>query len=227
TFIFGWAPTVDGAVLPSQPFDPVAPEISANVPLLVGSTLHEFTASTYVPALRNISRDDAINYLKNNYGDKTERFIELFAKAYPGYKPIDLIDTDFTFRPGVLEQAALKSRQGTAPAYVYMFCWESPIMDGILRSTHCMEIPFVFNNATVHASMTGGTKEAVELASKMSRCWANFARTGNPNAEGLPEWEPFSCETMPTMVFDNECKVLNGHDKDLIDFIRLFPTRGF
>lgn len=227
TFIFGWAPTVEGAVLPSQPFDPGAPEISADVPLLIGSTLHEFTASTYVPALRNISREDAINYVKNTYGEKTDRFIELFAKAYPGYKPIDLIDTDFTFRPGVLEQAALKSRQGTAPAYVYMFCWESQIMDGILRSTHCMEIPFVFNNATVHASMTGGTKEAVELASKMSRCWANFARTGNPNAEGLPEWEPFNSETMPTMIFDNECKVLCGHDKELIDFIRLFPTRGF
>ena len=227
TFIFGWAPTVDGSVLPAQPFDPKAPEMSADIPLLVGSTRHEFTASTYVPALRSITREDAINFVRRSYGEKTDRFVELFAKAYPGYKPIDLIDTDFTFRPGVLEQAALKCRQGAAPAYVYMFCWESPIMDGILRSTHCMEIPFVFNNATVHASMTGGTKEAVALASKMSRCWANFARTGNPNAEGVPEWEPFNCETMPTMIFDNECKVLCAHDKDLIDFIRLFPTRGF
>lgn len=227
TFIFGWAPTVDGSVLPAQPFDPKAPEMSADIPLLVGSTRHEFTASTYVPALRSITREDAINFVRRSYGEKTDRFVELFAKAYPGYKPIDLIDTDFTFRPGVLEQAALKCRQGAAPVYVYMFCWESPIMDGILRSTHCMEIPFVFNNATVHASMTGGTKEAVALASKMSRCWANFARTGNPNAEGVPEWEPFNCETMPTMIFDNECKVLCGHDKDLIDFIRLFPTRGF
>ena len=227
TFIFGWAPTVDGSVLPAQPFDPKAPEMSADIPLLVGSTRHEFTASTYVPALRSITREDAINFVRRSYGDKTDRFVELFAKAYPGYKPIDLIDTDFTFRPGVLEQAALKCRQGAAPVYVYMFCWESLIMDGILRSTHCMEIPFVFNNATVHASMTGGTKEAVALASKMSHCWANFARTGNPNAEGVPEWEPFNCETMPTMIFDNECKVLCAHDKDLIDFIRLFPTRGF
>ncbi|MGM9786835.1 MAG: carboxylesterase/lipase family protein [Candidatus Cryptobacteroides sp.] len=227
TFIFGWAPTVDGSVLPAQPFDPKAPEMSADIPLLVGSTRHEFTASTYVPALRSITREDAINFVRRSYGEKTDRFVELFAKAYPGYKPIDLIDTDFTFRPGVLEQAALKCRQGAAPVYVYMFCWESPIMDGILRSTHCMEIPFVFNNATVHASMTGGTKEAVALASKMSHCWANFARTGNPNAEGVPEWEPFNCETMPTMIFDNECKVLCAHDKDLIDFIRLFPTRGF
>ena len=227
TFIFGWAPTVDGAVLPAQPFDAKAPEMSADVPLLVGSTLHEFTASTYVPALRSVTREDAIDFVRRTYGEKTNSFVELFAKAYPGYKPLDLIDTDFTFRPGVLEQAALKCRQGAAPVYVYMFCWESQVLDGILRSTHCMEIPFVFNNATVHASMTGGTKEAVELASKMSHSWANFARTGNPNAEGLPQWEAFNCETMPTMIFDNECKVLYGHDKELIDFIRLFPTRGF
>ena len=58
----------------------------------------------------------------------------------------------------------IKARQGGAPVYTYMFAWESPVLDGILRSTHCMEIPFVFNNADIHASMTGGGKDALELA---------------------------------------------------------------
>ena len=227
TFIFGWAPTVDSVALPSQPFDPQAPAISADIPMIIGTTRHEFTMTTYVPSLRNITREDAVKFLENRYGDGTPKFLELFGKAYPGYKPADLIDADFVFRPGAVEQAIRKSRQGGAPVYMYLFTWESPVLDGILRSTHCMEIPFVFNNASRHSSMTGGGPEALELASKMSRCWANFARTGKPSAEGLPEWEPFECNNRATMFFDNVCKVTCNHDKELIDFTMRYPVRGF
>ncbi len=227
TFIFGWAPTVDGSVLPSQPFDPKAPEQSRDIPLMIGTTLHEFTMSTYVPAFRGIQEENARKFLATRYGDRTGEFITLFKKTYPGCTPQDMIDTDFTFRPGAIEQARLKSRQGGAPVYMYLFTWESPVMDGMLRSTHCMEIPFVFNNAIRHASMTGGGKDAVILADKMSGAWLNFARTGNPDAEGLPHWEPFSSKDGATMFFGNECGVRYNHDKELTDFVRSFPTRGF
>lgn len=227
SFIFGWAPTVDGAVLPSQPFDPQAPAISADIPMIIGTTRHEFSMTTYVPALRNAGREEVIGILKGRYGEGTERFLELFAKAYPGSKPADMLDADFVFRPSAIEQALRKSLQGAAPVYMYMFNWESPILDGILRSTHCMEIPFVFNNADRHASMTGGGAQAMELASKMSHCWAEFARCGKPSAEGLPEWEPFEAEKRAVMFFDNTCKMSYSHDKELMDFIRRYPTRGF
>ena len=227
SFIFGWAPTVDGAVLPSQPFDPQAPAISAEIPMIIGTTRHEFSMTTYVPALRNAGREEVIGILKGRYGEGTERFLELFAKAYPGSKPADMLDADFVFRPSAIEQALRKSLQGAAPVYMYMFNWESPVLDGILRSTHCMEIPFVFNNADRHASMTGGGAQAMELASKMSHCWAEFARCGKPSAEGLPEWEPFEAEKRAVMFFDNTCKMSYSHDKELMDFIRRYPTRGF
>lgn len=227
SFIFGWAPTVDGAVLPSQPFDPQAPAISADIPMIIGTTRHEFSMTTYVPALRNAGREEVIGILKGRYGEGTERFLELFAKAYPGSKPADMLDADFVFRPSAIEQALRKSLQGAAPVYMYMFNWESPVLDGILRSTHCMEIPFVFNNADRHASMTGGGAQAMELASKMSHCWAEFARCGKPSAEGLPEWEPFEAEKRAVMFFDNTCKMSYSHDKELMDFIRRYPTRGF
>lgn len=227
TFIFGWAPTVDASVLPAQPFDPQAPAISADIPMIIGTTRHEFTMTTYVPAMRNASMEDAVKIAGSRYGEGTQKFLELFAKAYPGYRPADLLDADFVFRPGAVEQGLLKSRQGGAPVYMYMFDWESPVLDGMLRSTHCMEIPFVFNNAVLHASMTGGGAGAVRLASCMSAAWASFARTGKPQADGLPEWEPFEPERRATMIFDNDCRVEYGHDKELIDFIRRYPVRGF
>lgn len=227
SFIFGWAPTVDGSVLPRQPFDPQAPEQSKDIPMLIGTTIHEFSMSTYIPQLRIINQDAAVEYLKSRYGDRTDEFLELFENTYPGYEPKDLIDTDFIFRPSAIEQAGLKSRQGGAPVYMYMFAWESPVLDGILRSTHCMEIPFVFNNADVHASMTGGGTGAMKLADVMSQSWINFARTGNPNTEELPEWPTYNCSEGATMLFNNECEVRYNHDRELINLIRQFPTRGF
>ena len=226
-FILGWAPTVDGDVLPAQPFDPQAPAQSKDVPVMIGTTLHEFTMSTYVPAFRTITKEKAVEFLKQRYGDRTDDFLAAFEKGYPGYQPKDLVDVDFVFRPGAVEQARLKAAQQGAPVYMYMFAWESPVLDGMFRSTHCMEIPFAFNNAVAHASMTGGGAEAQALAEKMSGAWLNFARTGNPNAEGLPQWDAYTEEGGATMFFNNRCEVKHHHDKELLEVVRAFPARGF
>lgn len=228
SFIFGWAPTVDGNYLPAQPFEPQAPEQSKDIPVMLGTTIHEFSMSTYVPQLRTATKEAAMEYLRaTKFGDRTDEFAAIFEKTYPDYQPKDLFDTDITFRPGTIAQANVKVAQQGAPVYMYMFTWESPVMDGILRSTHCMEIPFVFNNADLHASMTGGGKEAVELADKMSQAWINFARTGDPNAGGLPQWPAYNPEEGAMMIFDNRCEVRYNHDKELMEFVRQFPTRGF
>lgn len=227
SFIFGWAPTVEGKQLPAQPFDPAAPEVSKDIPLMLGTTQHEFCMSTYVPALRTITREEAVKQLRQRYGDRTDDFLAAFAKAYPRHTAQDLMDMDFVFRPSAIEQADRKARQGGAPVYMYLFTWESPVMDGILRSTHCLEIPFVFNNVVRHASMTGGGAEAVALGEKMSSTWIQFARTGNPNVEGLPQWEPYTAEGGATMFLGRECEVKHHHDKELMTVVRSFPVRGF
>lgn len=227
SFIFGWAPTVDGSVLPTQPFDPQAPAQSQNIPMMIGTTLHEFTMSTYVPSFRSISKEEAVEHLKKKYAGRTDDFLKAFEKAYPSYQPKDLIDVDFVFRPGAVEQAKLKAAQQGAPVYMYLFAWESPVLDGMFRSTHCMEIPFVFNNVVRHAGMTGGGAEAQALGEKMSSAWINFAKTGNPNADGLPAWEPFTAEKGATMFFNNTSEIKYNHDKELLEVVRAFPTRGF
>ena len=226
SFIFGWAPTVDGDVLPAQPFDPQAPAQSKDIPVMIGTTLHEFTMSTYVPAYRTITKEKAVEILKQKYGEKTDDFLTAFEKAYPYYEPKDLLDVDVIFRPGAVEQARLKAAQQGAPVYMYLFTWESPVMNGSLRSTHCMEIPFVFDNVTRHASMTGGSGKAQILAQKMSSAWINFARTGNPNHESLPQWDPYTAQKGATMCFDNVCEEKYNHDKELMELLRAFPTLG-
>lgn len=223
-FLFGWSPTVEGNILPLQPSNPKAMEQSRNIPLLVGSNMHEFTASTYIPELRHIDKASAVTEIEKKYGDRSSEFLLAFEKAYPNYQPKDLLDVDFLFRPGVIKHATLKSGIQGAPVYTYLFTWESPVIDGIFRSMHCMELPFVFNNITPCNKMTGGSSEAYQLAEKMSSAWIHFARTGDPNtATGLPQWEPFTIINGATMIFDTKCEIKYHHDRDLIEFVNSFP----
>lgn len=98
---------------------------------------------------------------------------------------------DPIFRPLALRQAAERQAAGCAPVYLYRFDWASPVLDGVLGSTHCIEIPFVFDNVLLHRTFTGGGEDAVELGHRVSRAWSNFAKTGVPSAEGLPHWAPY------------------------------------
>ena len=96
---------------------------------------------------------------------------------------------DPIFKPLALQQAQDRASAGCAPVYMYQFTWESPVLDGALGSTHCIEIPFVFDNVLLHRTFTGGGDDAVELGHRVSRLWTSFARTGKPEAEGMPVWE--------------------------------------
>jgi para-nitrobenzyl esterase len=48
----------------------------------------------------------------------------------------------------------------------------------------------------------------------MSGAWAAFARSGNPNHKGLPNWPAFTTARRATMLLDNECKVTYDPDRE-------------
>jgi len=98
---------------------------------------------------------------------------------------------DPIFKPLALKQAADRTAAGCAPVYFYQFTWESPVLDGALGSTHCIEIPFVFDNVLRHRTFTGGGEDAIELGHRVSALWTSFAKDGKPQAEGIPEWQPW------------------------------------
>jgi len=67
--------------------------------------------------------------------------------------------------------------------------------------------------------MTGGGKDAYALASRMSSAWINFARTGNPNAPGLPKWAAYTAAGGATMIFDVKCEVRDHPDAELLKVV--------
>ncbi|HRH50901.1 MAG TPA: carboxylesterase family protein [Panacibacter sp.] len=214
-FGLGWGPILDGNVLPYQPQDAAATALSKDIPLLVGSTKNEF--APFAPGTRDITMDQAKENLKKKYGDKADAFIAAVNKAYPNtVKPSDYTDIDLNFRPLSITQANLKVASGTAPVYMYLFTWQSPVNDGIYKAMHCMDLAFQFDNIKLCEQMTGGGKEAYTLADKISSAWLNFAKTGDPNAKGLPKWPKYTPENGATMIFDNTCELKNAPDKELL-----------
>ena len=98
---------------------------------------------------------------------------------------------DPIFKPLAVQQASDRTVAGCAPVYFYQFTWETPVLDGAMGSTHCIEIPFVFDNVLLHRTFTGGEDDAIELGHRVSRLWTSFAKTGKPESEGIPTWEPY------------------------------------
>ena len=212
--LLDWAPAVDGALLPYQGDDPRAIEISRDVPVLVGSNKTEFMQSSRDAQLREQAGVDA--WLAKRYGDKKDAYVAAVKKAYPNAtRPSDLVDVDTMFRPGVIKQATTRVAAKAAPVYVYLFTWEAPVLDGMFKSMHCLEIPFVFNSIDFAQQHTGGGPEAYALATKVSRSWVQFARTGNPNHPGMPAWPAFTPDNGATMMIDNASAVKAHPDGDL------------
>jgi para-nitrobenzyl esterase len=135
------------------------------------------------------------------------------------------------FRDTLMWGARLFAERQTAigkRAYWYFFTHEPPIEPGTrdLKATHASEIPYVFETLSAPRTVpdlssprlaTASEKDRA-LADMMSSYWTNFAKTGDPNGKGLPDWAVFKSPEMPPHILGeiNECPgvdVLNPYDE--------------
>lgn len=212
-----FGPILDGRNLKSGngAFDPVAPSLSANVPMILGSTLTEITFlnSTPLDPIDDATlRADVKRGLKVDDAE-TEKLIALYKKDFPqadNVRLFQLIATDNWLTANVALVAERKAALGAAPAYVYHFEKPTPVHGGKLGVPHTLEVSYVFDNldGPTDDIITGTSKDRYPLADKMSRAWTNFAKTGNPNISGLPNWRPYSAKDRAVMIFDDQCKLV-------------------
>jgi para-nitrobenzyl esterase len=228
----GFAPVVDGKTLTHDPFDPGAPEESATVPLLIGTVEEEvnFFPATPLDPIDDADLHKRVKQVARGADDATvDRLIAVYKKGRPGKSNVEIyqiIASDATFSGNVHTEADRKTAQGTAPVYKYYFTWQSPVREGKLRSFHTLEIPFVLENVDEAKSMTGSGQDRYALSDKMSAAWAAFARTGSPNAKGLPHWPAFTADQRATMIFNDECKLVNDPFKEERLAIAALPPAG-
>jgi para-nitrobenzyl esterase len=227
---FRLGPVVDGHSLPDGPFDPTAPALSADIPLLIGSTEYEvnFFPQTRFDPIDDAGLHAAVKQATRAGDDAADKLIAVYRKGRPSVSNVELsqIIASDGFRAGVITETERKAAQ-KAPVYSYYFTWKSPVRDGKLKAFHTLEIPFVLENVDNAKSMTGTGEDRYPLQEKMSGAWAAFARSGNPNHKGLPNWPAFNTTQRATMVFDNESRVVNDpHGEERMALAALRPAQG-
>lgn len=210
----GFSPVVDGVILPQHPFDPASP-LAKDVPMLIGTDFNEFTFDVS----NDMTWAEAEASVRQRMGEEQgSKFIAAFRKAYPDALPKEMTYVDTGFRAGALRQAAAKSAQGGAPAYLYLFTWKPE--SNALGASHGMELPFMLHNVSLQREMTGASPAAYKFEQLISSIWIAFIKTGDPNVKGLPKWEPYNADTGVTMILDNKCRPLQHHDRDLMQMSR-------
>ncbi len=203
-------PVVDGDVFPAPPAESIAGGMSADVPLLVGTTLDEWRFFGFMdPQSHTLDEGQAIARLDLVTGGAGRALFHAYAGARPGASPSDVwfaIESDRIFRvPSVLLAEAQSRHQPNT--FSYLFTWPSPI-EG-LGACHAIDIPFVFDTLDKPGipAFAGDTAEARDLGTKMQGAWIAFARSGDPGHAGLPEWPRYDSERRATMLLGATCHV--------------------
>ena len=212
-----WMPTVDGRVITENTFQTSAPEISKDVPLIIGSVSEEGNSMRSRPTEAQWRAN-----LARAYGeDRGKVLADALRKAHPEKSIRTLsymcggggILNAVSIRNSVVHIAKLKHDLKAAPVYTYYFSWQSPMLEDA-GAWHTADLAFCFDNTKRCEQGTGNTPEAQALAKKMATAWANFARTGNPSQPGLT-WTPSDPEHNQTMVWDNDCRVVDDPESEI------------
>jgi para-nitrobenzyl esterase len=221
----GFSPNVDGMAISQHPFHPQAAAVSADVPLMLGSTRTELTASADEAAFK---LDDA--GLRARLGEllreHASRVLNVYRDANPNASPSDLyflIASDERYSAPVMKIAERRAALGNGPVYLYYFRWETPLDGGKYKAPHTVEIPFVFQNLDA-SPWTANVPGAAALADQVSDAWLAFARSGNPNTPKLPQWPAFDAQRRATMVLDTKSAVVDDPLRD--QRLAMFAAKG-
>lgn len=180
-----------------------------NVPLMIGNCSAEIGG----PFVSNTNSKEA---LFATFGD-----FEAEAKAAfdpEGNKQFDEVITKFNTDWVWGEPARFTARAFVAkraPTYMYQFGYVPPAWRERARygAGHGSEVSFVFNTLNARWGNPGEpTSEEKELARIMNTYWANFAKTGNPNGNGLPNWPVYDTQKEEILDVDVDGKVVGKPD---------------
>jgi len=200
-----FSPVIGTDALPNHPFDPAAPTVSANVPIIVSTTLEDAALG-----LTNfdLTEDGLKALLNQRFGGKGGELLALYRKYDPIATPF-LIQaqalTDAGGRRSAYTLAARKAAQGAAPAYMYQWNWRTPAYDGKFGAVHGIDV-----SATFHSYRDGffaGSTPGKKMADRLASAWTAFAATGDPNNGHIPPWKPYDDKGRAVMIFDDDTRL--------------------
>jgi para-nitrobenzyl esterase len=217
-----FSPVVDGLVLPAHPFDPVAPVISADKPLIVGSNRDEivfFYMTSPDRAALSLSEEALVKHLAVRFGEHGARLLAVYRQSRPDASPSDIavaIESAAFAGAGSIAIAERKASQGLAPVFMYQMTDHInavvPGTDYAMGAMHAMDIRLKFDNLAAAESMSPSLTpeehaDHEKAAKNMSQMWATFARTSQPVALGQPVWPAYDLRSRQTMYIAANCHV--------------------
>ena len=210
----GLRPTVDGIVVHSSPAQIVAARGERNVPLLIGTNEDEGTLfSLLLPS--DVDDAEIIAALPETITDP-QAIAEAYAGRSNGRRLIIDLMTDAVFLVPSLRLADAQAAT-SAPVWVYLFTWKTPVFGGLLGATHALELPFVWGaiDDPIWAPFVGEEPPAA-VATAMQDAWLAFARTGDPNTPGgAVAWPRYDSQRRPTLEFGAEVKVVDDPNRTI------------
>ena len=210
-------PVMDGDYLPRHPEDPASVPASADVPVIVSTTLDD--AGLF---FRDFDMDESTlrALLAQRYGDKAEPMLALYRRRWSDKAPFLLhaqMVTDCGFRRFASQQAELRAAHARAPTYMYQWNWVSPACDGLWGAAHATDASASLGNFR-DPILGAGAASGRRMAQGLSSAWIAFARSGDPNSAVLPPWRPFDAAHRATMMFDDAITLEHDPDAEIRAF---------
>lgn len=183
---FGAWPVVDGYVIKDDQYVMYQNGDFNDVDILVGYNSDEGASFSFADTYETHPK-----FVADRYG----RFADTLLKAYPLTDEGKLNKTardlmrDAAFGWQTWAWASLQSQKGKSKVYLYYFDQHPADSEG---SHHGMDVNYVFQHVTQGES-------DIALSKAMGLYWTNFAKTGNPDGEGVPHWPEFTTENQKVM----------------------------
>lgn len=225
-------PFVDGTVIPKEPVEAIRDGAAAGIALLNGSNHDEYTMwIQFKPDLQSEPLSQFLSetpWFARNLGDRRQKVLDFYDKRNPtpvpdksGISSAVAYVTDDLFLMSHIKISEAQAKH--AKVWMYRFDWKSQAQ-AYVNACHGLELPFVFN--TFAPDLTDGfvgTNPPRGLSGAMQDAWISFARTGDPNHKGLPDWLAYEPAHRATMIFDTKSQVVEDPDPEVRQLFKDIP----
>jgi len=223
---FGWGPVPCTGSYVGEWYNAGFRKETLDIPVIAGSVFQELVPRpASIRDKNSLSEDERFAALVEAFGEEHAAEIrDEFKKAYPELNLYYASLIDHYVRRPTSEFCARRIAAGGEKTYNFMFAFETWFKGGHL-STHADELAFVFHNAEYIGAMYAGDK-TLKAQDEIFYAWMAFARTGNPNHNGISEWKMFSNEHN-CFVFSAEPGCRAAHDEKLMELVEKYRVHNF